>query len=101
MNDNPQTLGYWRPKAIEAITRFYEDDEFNQKVVRETLPGESLGPFTKFLYWFASECSCGWGVMIDFDERRQRVFLPNHYYQWMHKLRDELDIANPIENNKK
>lgn len=54
---------------------------------------ESMGPFTKFLYHFASLCECGWGVLIDFNERSQRVFLPDRYYKWMHQLRDECMAA--------
>jgi len=51
------------------------------------------GGFTRFLYWFGMSCEAGWGTMIDFNEYRQRIFLVDKYYVWMHKLRDEINEA--------
>lgn len=92
--DNPERLSSWKSIAKREISRWLNDQEYADKITRETMTGESMGPFTKFLYHFASQCRCaGWGVMIDFNERTQRVFLPDHYYKWMHKLRDEINAA--------
>jgi hypothetical protein len=52
---------------------------------------ENMGPFTKFLYYFAGRCECGWGVMIDFNEQKQLVYLTDHYYKWMHSIRDDIE----------
>lgn len=90
--DEPGKLKSWEHIARREITRWLNDNEYREKVTRETMKNEMMGPFTKFLYHFAFQCQCGWGVMIDFNERSQRVFLPDHYYKWMHKLKDEINI---------
>lgn len=84
-------LSYWKEKAKIEITKWVKDDDFRDKISRETLKNEMLGPFTKFLYHFACTCNCSWGVMVDFNERSQRVFLVDRYYKWMHELRDEIE----------
>lgn len=88
--ENPRILKSWEPFAKQEILRFINDEKYHESVVTETMPNENMGPFTKFLYHFAGLCAAPWGVLIDFDERKQRVYLPDHYYKWMHKLRDEL-----------
>lgn len=35
----------------------------------------------------ALSCQAGWGVMVDFNEHAQRIYLVDPYYKWMHKLR--------------
>ena len=96
----PRKLKSWKAIAKKEIERWLIDDEYKQEICDTTLTQESLGPFTKFLYHFASQCQAGWGVLIDFDEKKQRVFLPNHYYQWMHELRDEVRNEIEIAENK-
>ena len=86
----PGKLKSWEKIAKREITRWIQDDNYRDEIYKTTMRNEDMGPFTKFLYHFASCCECGWGVMVDFDERKQRVFLPGHYYEWMHKLRDEI-----------
>jgi predicted RNA-binding protein len=49
------------------------------------------------LYWFALSCETGWGVMVDFNDYAQRIYLCDHYYKWMHKLRDKLMEEVPNE----
>lgn len=88
--ENPGKLSNWKEIAKAEIKRWLTDEAYEKEVTENTMQNESMGPFTKFLYHFAGLCQCGWGVMIDFNERSQRVFLPDHYYKWMHKLRDEL-----------
>lgn len=90
--EEPRKLKSWEGIAKTEITRWLTDEDYADKVTTETLRNDDNppGPFTKFLYHFAFMCDCGWGVMIDFDERKQRVFLPYHYYRWMHRLRDEI-----------
>ena len=83
-------LSEWKARAKEQIKRWLIEDRYEEWITANTLKEEFLGPFTKFLYWFGGSCKCGWGVMIDFSDHKQRVFLPNHYYNWMHKLRDEV-----------
>jgi hypothetical protein len=85
------SLAYWKKSAKSEIYKWLIDEEFRDKISAETLKDESLGPFTKFLYYFGAKCQCGWGTMLDFDERKQRVFLTDRYYKWMHKLRDEIN----------
>lgn len=88
--DSPWNLKSWEAIAKREIQKWLDDDSYKDEVCKTTMTGESMGPFTKFLYHFAYQCEAGWGVMVDFDERKQRVFLPDHYYKWMHKLRNEL-----------
>jgi hypothetical protein len=91
-SDNPRALGYWKVKAYKEIYRWLTDESYEKEICDTTMKNESMGPFTKFLYHFASECEgVGWGVMVDFNERSQRVFLTDRYYKWMHKLRDEIE----------
>jgi hypothetical protein len=94
------TLKFWEKKARHEIYRWLTDDKFQDEVTRTTMKDCMIGPFTKFLYHFACECQCGWGVMVDFNERSQRVFLCDRYYKWMHKLRDEILVTlEKIEND--
>lgn len=97
----PQRLSSWKKHAYREIKRWIEDDEYRDKVTAETLSKDDNppGPFTKFLYHFGFMCECGWGVMIDFNERSQRIFLTDHYYKWMHKLRDEIYLQKEIAQN--
>jgi hypothetical protein len=88
--ENPRKLSSWEEIAKREISRWLNDDQFKSKITRDVMQGEDMGPFTKFLYWFGLSCKAGWGVMVDFDDRKQRLYLPDHYYKWMHKLRDEL-----------
>jgi hypothetical protein len=88
--ENPFILSSWKEIAVKEITRWLEDDEYKDKICRTTMTEELLGPFTKFLYHFAWLCESGWGVMVDFNERTQRIYLTNFYYKWMHTLRDEI-----------
>lgn len=89
--DKPYRLASWDKIARREIYRWLTDEAYEKEVITTTMTTESIGPFTKFLYHFATLCECGWGVMIDFNERRQRVFLTDRYYKWMHKLRDEIE----------
>lgn len=82
-------LSAWKEHARREIKRYIETEDVRE-IIGDTMKNESLGPFTKFLYWFALSCETGWGVMIDFNEYRQQVFLCDRYYKWMHKLRDEI-----------
>lgn len=88
--ENPGKLKSWEEIARKEIHRWLTDKAYENEVTESTMRDEWMGPFTKFLYHFAWLCECGWGVMVDFDERKQRVYLPDHYYKWMHKLRDEI-----------
>jgi len=88
-NVNARVLKVWEEHARREITRYLNTDD-PEEIYGDCMKNESMGPFTKFLYWFAGSCETGWGVMIDFNEYTQRVFLPDHYYKWMHKLRDEI-----------
>lgn len=88
----PRKLSNWKKIAQKEIYKWLTDEQYQKEVTESTMVGESMGPFTKFLYHFSYLCECGWGVMVDFNERKQRVFLPDHYYKWMHKLRDEIII---------
>lgn len=87
----PGKLKSWEAIAKQEIQKWLDDEDYRDEIMQNTMKEEYMGPFTKFLYHFAFLCECGWGVMIDFNERTQRVFLPDHYYKWMHKLRDELN----------
>lgn len=86
-------LKSWEPFARAEIYKWLTDEAYQDEINKTTMTQESMGPFTKFLYHFSSLCECGWGVLIDFNERSQRVFLPDHYYKWMHKLKDECEQA--------
>ncbi len=88
----PQKLSSWKKIAQKEIYRWLTDEAYEKEVTDTTMKNESMGPFTKFLYHFAYLCECGWGVMVDFDERKQRVYLPDRYYKWMHKLRDDINV---------
>lgn len=88
--DDPDKLKSWEQIARKELSKWLNDDEYQREVLSTTMTKEAMGPFTKFLYHFAFLCQCGWGVMVDFNERTQRVFLTDHYYKWMHKLRDEI-----------
>jgi hypothetical protein len=94
MNINRRrTLAYWERQAKKQIFKWLNDDDFRESITKNTLSKDENppGPFTKFLYYFAARTQAGWGVMVDFNERNQKVFLTDHYYKWMHKLRDELN----------
>lgn len=95
--EEPRKLKSWEQIAKQEITRWLDDEDYQNEVCSSTMTGEMMGPFTKFLYHFAFLCECGWGVMVDFDERKQRVFLPDHYYKWMHRLRDEIQSVGQNE----
>jgi hypothetical protein len=88
--DNPRSLKAWQPIARKEIYRWLTDENYQNEVSATTMTKEDMGPFTKFLYHFASLCECGWGVMVDFNEYRQRVFLSDHYYRWMHEILDKM-----------
>ncbi len=88
--DNPHKLKSWEKIARQEIYKWLTDEAYEKQVTETTMNGEMMGPFTKFLYHFAYLCECGWGVMIDFNERKQRVYLPDRYYKWMHGLKAEV-----------
>lgn len=88
--ENPNKLSSWENIARKEIHKWVTDYVYQKEICDTTMTGEMMGPFTKFLYHFAYLCNCGWGVMVDFNERSQRVFLPDHYYKWMHELRDSV-----------
>lgn len=88
--ENSGRLKSWEQIARKEIHKWLTDEAYEKEVTESTMKNERMRPFTKFLYHFAYLCECGWGVMVDFDERKQRVYLPDHYYKWMHKLRDEI-----------
>ena len=93
--DKAWQLKSWRDIAKREIKRWIEDEAYSDLVTKEIMKNEFMGPFTKFLYHFAFQCKgCGWGVMIDFNENSQRVFLPDKYYKWMHEIRDEINNEN-------
>ena len=87
---NPNILSSWKGIAIKEIYKWLTKEAYREEINKTTMVNEYLGPFTKFLYHFAFMCECGWGVMVDFNERSQKVFLTDRYYKWMHKLRDEI-----------
>jgi len=95
----PRKLSSWKEIAKAEIKRWLTDKSYEKEVTKNTMKNEYMGPFTKFLYHFAYLCECGWGVMIDFSERGQKVFLPDHYYRWMHKLRDEVITELEVGSN--
>lgn len=86
----PNKLSSWNRVARKELYRWLTDEGYVDHVMSTTMTKEMVGPFTRFLYHFAYLCECGWGVMVDFSESRQRVFLTYHYYRWMHNLRDEM-----------
>lgn len=90
--ENPASLYSWKDIAKKEIHRWLTDEAYSEEVTRTRLSKDENppGPFTKFLYHFAWLCECGWGVMIDFNEYRQRIYLVDRYYKWMHTLRDEI-----------
>lgn len=94
--DHPGKLSSWREIAKMEIRKWLTHETYKDEICATTMKAEFMGPFTKFLYHFAGLCQCGWGVMIDFNERSQKVFLPDHYYKWMHKLRDQVIVE--LEN---
>ena len=98
--EKPRALKSWESIARMQILRYLNDDEFSDYIGREVMKNDENppGPFTRFLYWFGLSCQTGWGVMIDFSERNQRIFLCDNYYKWMHKLRDEILEESPIEH---
>lgn len=89
---NPGKLSSWKKIAQKEIYKYLTDESYQEYVYNTTLSKDENppGPFTRFLYHFAYLCECGWGVMVDFNEHRQRVHLTNKYYKWMHELRDEM-----------
>lgn len=89
---NSNTLGYWKEKAKKEIYRWLTDESYSDEIIKNSkIP---VGPFTKFLYRFAAECpTAGWGVMVDFNEHSQKIYLVDRYYKWMHNLRDEIQEA--------
>jgi len=92
--EHPNKLSSWNDIAITELKKWYLDEEYQKDILLRVMVGENMGPFTKFLYYFAGKCKCSWGVMIDFNERSQKIFLTEHYYKWMHKLRDELNLQD-------
>ncbi len=89
----PGKLKSWGQIAHKEISRWLDDQAYQDDICRTTMINEYMGPFTKFLYHFAAKCQAGWGVMVDFNERQQKVHLTDHYYKWMHKVRDEIVAA--------
>ena len=94
--DEPRKLKSWESIAQKEIRRWYNNEDYQNEICQSTMTGEMMGPFTKFLYHFAFLCECGWGVMVDFNERKQQIYLTDHYYKWMHKLRDEI-VSEGVE----
>lgn len=96
--EEPRKLSSWRTIAWKQIKRFYEDDDFNQYISTQVMRNADNppGPFTRFLYWFALSCQAGWGVMVDFSDRSQQIYLCDKYYKWMHKLRDEINEQEQV-----
>lgn len=92
-----RALKSWEIHARREIERYLNTDNVND-IIGDCMSHKSLGPFTKFLYWFALSCKTGWGVMVDFNEHTQRIFLCDKYYKWMHKLRDELNEVTDNQN---
>lgn len=100
--DHPRKLKSWEKIAKEQIIRYLNDDDFRGYISTEVmkLDENPPGPFTRFLYWFALSCQAGWGVMVDFNDRAQRIFLVDPYYKWMHELRDGLlEVAKEEKEN--
>jgi hypothetical protein len=97
-NVNARVLKSWEEHAKREINRYLETDNVKD-IIGDCMKDEALGPFTKFLYWFALNCATGWGVMVDFSDRAQRIYLCDNYYKWMHKLRDELMVVDDSEVN--
>jgi hypothetical protein len=93
---NARVLKSWEEHAKREIKRYLETDNVTD-IIGDCMKNEWLGPFTKFLYWFALNCETGWGVMVDFNEYRQQIFLCDRYYKWMHKVRDEMLESMPDE----
>jgi len=88
---NARVLKVWEENARREINRYLNTEEVTD-IIGDCMKNEWLGPFTKFLYWFALNCETGWGVMVDFNEYSQRIYLCDHYYKWMHKIRDQILI---------
>jgi len=99
VGDRPRALKSWEAHARREITRYLETDDVTT-IIGNCMKDESLGPFTKFLYWFGLNCETGWDVMIGFNEYSQRLFLCDHYYKWMHRLRDEIQGIEPKPEEK-
>lgn len=96
---NYRVLKNWEQHAKRQIIRFYKDEEFNHYISNEVLSKDEnpLGPFTRFLYWFGNSCQAGWDTMIGCREDGSGIiYLKDHYYKWMHKLRDELKELGQI-----
>ncbi len=102
--DEPGKLKSWETIASDEIRRWLTDDKYSAEVTLTTLSNDENppGPFTKFLYHFAWLCESTWGTMIDFNERRQKIYLRDGYYKWMHTLRDKIrDELSANENQLK
>lgn len=97
--ENPRKLKSWEQIAKRQILRYLNDEDFRHYIATEVmkLDENPPGPFTRFLYWFALSCQAGWGVMVDFNDRAQRIYLVDPYYKWMHTLRDELLEVGEME----
>lgn len=97
----PRKLSSWRKHAWKQIERYLDDDEFRDYFANVffSKAEDKPGPFTCFLYWFGQCCQTGWGVMIDFNEYQQKIFLCDHYYKWMHKVRDEILAQREVNQN--
>ena len=93
---NHRILKSWEEHARREITRYLLTDDVKE-IIGDCMKDEWLGPYTKFLYWFALNCETGWGVMVDFNDRKQSIYLCDKYYKWMHILRD--DIQSKISEN--
>lgn len=88
VTDRPRALKSWESFARMEIQKWLDDESYREEIMRTTLSKDVL-------YHFAFLCETGWGVMVDFNEYRQRIVLCDHYYKWMHKLRDELIESPP------
>lgn len=74
---NRNSLKYWESKARHEIVEY--------------LRKEGQQSFVDFMYSFASECDCQFGVMLEFNSRRQRMFLVKRYNTWMLNLKAEIE----------
>lgn len=103
---HPYKLKSWERIISREIVKLYQSPEYEKEICSTTLPGESLGPFTKFLYHLGYICDAPFGVLIDFNERTQKIYLTNGFYKYVHKLRDKIleqlarleEINNPGES---
>lgn len=75
--ENRNTLKYWETVAKWAIVEF--------------LKQKQKQPFTAFLYEFAHSCSVSLGVMVDINDHNDKIYLTNHYYKFMHQLKEDID----------